>query len=55
MMQEDAGCIAADPEERCMSEAHHAAVAERQIEADAGERQNSDARAERHVEVFTAG
>src|SRR3546814_15177846 len=45
----NAGDVAAEAEEGGVAEAHHAAGAEREVEADAGQRQDRDAGGEPHV------
>ena len=50
LMREDADRIAADAEIGGVAEAHHAAVAQDQVEADRRDRQNHDAREQRHDE-----
>ncbi len=50
MRREDAGDIGADSDEGGVAEAHHAAIAEDEIEADGGDRHDDDAREKSDVE-----
>ncbi len=54
LMREDADGIAADAEIGGVAEAHHAAVAEDEVEAHRGEREDQDAREQRQQKVVAA-
>ena len=53
-MRQDADGIAADAEIGGVAEAHHAAIAEDEVEADRGERKNDDAGEQRQQEEVAA-
>ena len=53
-MRQDADGIAADAEIGGVAEAHHAAIAEDEIEADGGEPEDDDAREQREQEQVAA-